>query len=655
MADIKSIEDKLYFFDTEVFAEDWLAMFISYKNPKEKYIFHNDSKGLVEFMESIEGCVIGGYNCKHYDYYILKGCMLGYDPFVIKEINDFIIVDGEQGWKYPFDYLSAQIPNMLDLMLDIVPMKSLKEIEGNLGLNITESSIDFDYAEKWTAKDFKEIVKYCQADIEALFPLYELRKPYIEAKLRLAEMCGIAGETVLALTNAKLTAEFLKASKRTVDEEEEYVFPENLAELPEDITNFFKTMESKFNPDGTVNEDASSSYQVDIAGCPHKLGFGGLHGALNNYEEESSEDRLILNYDVTSYYPSLMINYGYISRACENPDLFIEAYNLRVSAKSEGDKATSEALKLVLNTTFGASNNKYNKLYDPLMAKSICVSGQCFLIDLILMLNKIPSLRLIQSNTDGIMFSVNTKNYDLVQHTIKKWCKRTKFDMEEERVRKILQRDVNNYIMVTESGKVKTKGGAFASYDNDGQKYKSNSMAIVGEALVKWFVDGTDISETINACNEVEKFQIISKTGSTYGATVQFVENGFEIVQKCNRIFASKHESAKGVIKKVKFTTEKCTYKKTNKRITERALSKQPNVYLDHEEDDKFVYRIHLDEFPKKKGVYIARMDTVANCPKQCIISNNFEIGIDKVDKSWYTGFTLKELRKMKGEERDDS
>ena len=93
--------------------------------------------------------------------------------------------------------------------------------------------------------------------------------------------------------------------------------------------------------------------------------------------------RKILNADVTSYYPSMIIKYDYISRNVPDSNLFKQVYDNWIKAKKNKDKSTANALKLVLNTTFGASNNKYNALYDPLKAKSICITGQLFLIMLI--------------------------------------------------------------------------------------------------------------------------------------------------------------------------------------------------------------------------------------------------------------------------------
>ena len=63
------------------------------------------------------------------------------------------------------------------------------------------------------------------------------------------------------------------------------------------------------------------------------IAWGGLHGAINNYRETSDEKRIIVNYDVRSYYPSLMIENKYLSRNVANPDIFSETYKKRIEAK----------------------------------------------------------------------------------------------------------------------------------------------------------------------------------------------------------------------------------------------------------------------------------------------------------------------------------
>lgn len=107
--------------------------------------------------------------------------------------------------------------------------------------------------------------------------------------------------------------------------------------------------------------------------------------------------KLLRNFDVSSYYPSLMIRNGYSSRNIPSFQDFEDVYHRRIEAKKTGDKATANSLKLVLNTTYGATLNQYNDLYDPLQARSVCISGQLYLLELANhLLKDIPGLRVVE-------------------------------------------------------------------------------------------------------------------------------------------------------------------------------------------------------------------------------------------------------------------
>lgn len=363
---MKQWEEILWFYDFEVFAEDWLLCLNSYTEPERWEVFHNDFEAVQKFFEENE-ILMCGYNNKGYDQYILKGVLCGYDPFVVKEINDWIIKDQQQGWEYPFDY--CIVPPQLDLMLDIVPRKSLKEIEGNLGLDITETTIDFDDKRKWTKKMFEEILYYCKADVSALRPLYEMRKNYIQTKLDIAreENSGLDEAKVFSMTNANVVATFLGCEKYDFSPDEKYEFPKTIDKktIRKDLVDFYENMSPKHNYDGTINEDASSSYETEIAGCPHKLGFGGLHGArLNYFEDTSSGERLILNFDAFSFYPSIMLINNHLSRAVKYVDKFKHLYEERKDSKFNPDstipKSKIPTIKLVLNVLGSSIKNSLN-------------------------------------------------------------------------------------------------------------------------------------------------------------------------------------------------------------------------------------------------------------------------------------------------------
>ena len=236
-----------------------------------------------------------------------------------------------------------------------------------------------------------------------------------------------------------------------------------------------------------------------------------------------------------------MTLYGYTSRNIPSPGVFSEVLESRMKAKAAGDTATANALKLVVNTTYGASLNKYNDLCDPLMGRSVCITGQLFLLELANRLHKeVQGLRIFQLNTDGIMIEFDDSQYDQVQDILNEWQSRTGFELEEDRISKIVQKDVNGYIEVQPSGKFKTKGGYLVrGIAPAGAFNVNNNATIVAKALVEYFVNGTPPEDTINACDDIFQFQMIAKAGAKYREAYHMVDGEKVPVQKVNRIYAT--------------------------------------------------------------------------------------------------------------------
>ena len=313
---------------------------------------------------------------------------------------------------------------------------SLKAIEGHLGMSIEETEVDFSLDRPLTQEELDLTIKYCIHDVDATEMVTDIRKNYLNNKIYLGGLKDIEPTKALAMTNAKLTAAYLDAHKEfDFNDEREYKYPENLRReyIPKEVFDFFDRLYDKSIPD---DELFKSKLNLTVGGCPVTLGFGGIHGAIPFHQEEEINGRLIRNYDVASYYPHLMVYYGYTSRNIPNPQIYAEMLKARMKAKKAGDMATANALKLVANTTYGAMLNKYNDLYDPLMGRSVCITGQLFLLELSQhLIAECSTLRIVQLNTDGIMVSFDESEYDRVLEITKEWEQRTRFELEEDKIK----------------------------------------------------------------------------------------------------------------------------------------------------------------------------------------------------------------------------
>lgn len=582
-------------YDCEVFAHDWLVT-LKDKETGQYTCIWNDNEALRMALD--DSCIYVGFNSKHYDQFIIKAICADFTPEEIKRVNDFII-GGGQGWQCPqLEGIYFQFPNV-DIRDDTQQGLSLKAIEGHLGMSIKESSVPFDIDRPLTAAERAETEFYCKHDVDTAEKLIDIRKDYLQNKANLGRMAGIDEVKALGMTNAKLTAAMLKATKKEHNDEREYVYPSNLRReyIPEEVFEFFDRLYDKSISD---EEIFKSKLKLMIGECPVTLGFGGIHGAIPNFFWEESESRGIWNEDVGSYYPHLCTINGYTSRNIPSPQTYADVLDRRMKAKAAGDKHTANALKLVCNTTYGCLLNKYNDLYDPLMGRSVCISGQLYLLELAEhCYQTISDLRIVQLNTDGIMVECNKNDYERLSEICKEWQERTGFELEEDTVVKIAQKDVNNYIEVQADGLHKAKGGYLVKgIAAAGAFNVNNSCVIVATALKEYFLHGTPVEDTINTCDDIFQFQIIAKAGAKYREAYHLINGEKHPVQKVNRVYAAKDERY-GKIYKVKA------------------------------EDDSE-----------------AKIDSL---PEHCIIDNDNELSIEDVDRTFYIEMAKKRVDDFKG------
>ena len=580
-------------YDCEVFAYDWVVVFKD-KETGTYTVIHNDNEALK--MSLSEEAIYVGFNSKHYDQFIIKAIAAGFTPAEIKWVNDYII-SGGQGWEYPAlrdIYFSFQ---NVDIRDDMQVGLSLKAIEGHLGLPIRESNVDFNINRPLTKEEIEETITYCKWDVDTTEKLTDLRKDYLKNKIQVGNIAGVSESKALSMTNAKLTAAILNAIRKEHNDEREYKYPENLKReyIPDEVFAFFDRLSDK-----SISDDIfSEKLELTIGECPITIGYGGIHGAIPNYIVEESKRRGIVNKDVGSYYPHLMTICGYTSRNIPSADTFQSVLDKRMAAKKAGDKATANALKLVVNTTYGAMLNQFNELYDPLMGRSVCISGQLFLLELTIHLHRdVEGLKIIQINTDGIMVECDKVLIKEIDIICEEWQKRTGFTLEEDKVTKIVQKDVNNYIEVQDDKTVKIKGGYLVrGISTVGSFNINNTCNIVAEALKEYFVNDVAPEDTINSCEDIFKFQMIAKAGSKYKEAYQLVDGEKVSVQKTNRVYAATDETL-GTLYKV-----------------------------------------------KENGA-TAKIESL---PEHCIIDNENQLSIKDIDKSFYINLAKKRINDFLG------
>lgn len=527
--------------DFEVFKYEWLVVIIDMTN-KKQHVIINDPEELRKIYEENRNSIWIGFNSNHYDQYILKGILCGFNP---KKINDFIIKKGNPGWK--FSSLLRNIPlNNYDVMLNLD--KGLKWFEGSMGNNIKESSVPFDIDRKLTEEEIAETVKYCIHDVEQTIDVFIQRKEEFNGRMGLVKL-ACAGRpldmSLISKTKPQLTSIILDAHRQgDRGDEFDIDFPNT-----HQVKKYQNVLDWYMNPDNRCyyKGDKKNQLNVMVAGCPHTFAWGGVHGALEKYHGEG----YFLMADVASLYPSLMIRYNLHSRNISDPQKFVDIYHQRLELKKKKDPLQA-VLKIVLNSTYGVLKDKNNDLYDPLMSNKVCVYGQILLLDLIEHLE--AHCELIQSNTDGILIKMpdgmdEDEWFNIIDDIAYEWEQRTGLTLEFDEYRKVFQGDVNNYIIVAADGKVKSKGAYVKKLSN----LDYGDFPIVNHALVEYMVKGVPIEKTINDCDDLKEFQMVTKISSKYS---EILHGDKPVKERCIRVFASTRPGDAGV-KKVSIRTGK--------------------------------------------------------------------------------------------------
>ena len=504
----------ILFYDFEVFPHDWLVVF-NFPSERREEVIVNDRKKLRAFYEEHKGDIWVGFNSNHYDQYILKGILLGMNAYDIS----FRIVDNEeQGWQISTEFRTISL-NSYDIKSNID--RSLKYFEASMGNSIEESSVSFHKPSKLTDAEINETIKYCKHDVEQTICVFMERYSDFEAQMGLLKMFNLPLSDI-SKTKVQLSAKILGANKRYYNDEFEIDFPPTMQ-----IQKYQKVVDWYKDPN---HMDYKCEYKTYVAGIPHTFGWGGVHGAIESY----IDDGYFVNMDVASLYPSLMIHYNLLSRSCK-PEKFKEIVELRLKYKAEKNPL-QKPLKIVINGTYGASKDKHNPLYDPRQANRVCVYGQLLLLDLMEHLE--PWCDIVQSNTDGVLIKLRAKSeeeadreYQRIDDIAYEWEQRTHLNLEFDEYKRVIQKDVNNYIIVAPDGHLKTKGAYVKKVGN-----LDYDLAIVNKAVVDYLVNGTSVKKTINECAALKEFQLTKRITNKYKG---FILNNQRYKLKTARCFAS--------------------------------------------------------------------------------------------------------------------
>lgn len=510
----------LNFYDFECWPKLWCVTIINPITQQETVIV-NDREKLVEHYNSHRHEIYIGFNNRQYDDWMFKAILCGFEPW---RMNNWLIQKGRKGWEFSTLLRKVQL-NTFDCM---VGFNGLKTLEAFMGSDIRETTIPFDYDGEFTPKMITEVLFYNRHDVMETIRVFMERKSEFDSYMGLVKLFNLP-LSYLGKSKAQLSAIILGAKRTKHEDEFDISLPPTMRiEKYKKVVDFFLT-----------DWDYDTGLETLIAGVPHVYGTGGIHGAIPNYFGEGE----FLHVDVNSYYPSLMLRYPEycMSRTGASVEKFQGIYDNRIAFKKMKDPRQG-ALKIVLNSTYGAMKDVFNPLYDPRSANNVCIFGQLLLTDLIERLE--GHCDLIQSNTDGLIVKLRG-NEDEVRAICGEWEKRTGMGLGYDRITKVVQKDVNNYLAVFENGKIEAKGAYVKDLNN-----LDYDLAIVNKAVRDYLLNNIPVERTIRSCTDFRMFQKVVKLSNKY-KWVEHESQGKKVRydNKCYRVFASNSEGDGRILK----------------------------------------------------------------------------------------------------------
>lgn len=563
----------VYVYDIEVFQN---IFHCSVKNTETNDIYKfeiserkNQLRELVKFFKQVDkyitwgdyyttninipaNVIFCGYNNLHYDNPIInyiieyEDKLMQYNiPTICSSIFNLSKtittssednIDAWKHWKYQiwfdtFDILTMLYSNKLRV--------GLKEIQVTMQYpNVQEFVCD--WTKPLPLEDFESMIDYNINDIESTSELLNRCKKDVDLRIAIEDEYGVRvlSKDGVNIGMKILTQKYLEKTGLTWQDIKDLRSPMSVIPLKDVILPFIKydspilqrvldDMKNQIVPPGRKGYENKFVFN----NLRYSVGVGGIHSVNSPEIIIPRDDEMLIDIDVASLYPSMLIEYEFYPKHLGKE--FLEVYKQikdeRIEAKYNGDKVKNETLKLALNGLSGNLQNEHNFCYSPFAVMQIRINGQLLLLMLAEKLTQI-GCRIVQANTDGLFVLLKKDVYSKVNSICREWEQLTKLTLEEDRFKAMYQYAINDYFAITEDNKVKEKGMFITTI----KLGKGLTPKIIPKAVISFFKDGIPVEDTIKNCTDIRDFLMSEKTGKQW-----HVEYMNEEQQRTNRFYAS--------------------------------------------------------------------------------------------------------------------
>jgi hypothetical protein len=245
---------------------------------------------------------------------------------------------------------------------------------------------------------------------------------------------------------------------------------------------------------------------------------GGLHTENKPKIFEADADYIIVDWDVSSYYPAIIINNGKYPHHL-GPEflrgyktMFDKRLELKPLAKKDKKiKGIVGALKLAVNSVYGKSSDMQSWIYDRQLTMFTTITGELSLLMLI-EAYELAGINIISANTDGVTIKVHKDKVEKMHEINKWWMDLTSYELERTDYAKIIFSTVNDYLAIKTDGEIKKKG----DFLTDFELHKNKSARVVPIALEHFFVNDVPVADTIRNHTNIYDFCLRQKASKDF-------------------------------------------------------------------------------------------------------------------------------------------
>lgn len=566
------MEKKTWVYDIETLKNCFTYTAVDKDSDQEvQFVIWKEQNDFIPFLQHLQSCRgMIGFNNINFDYPVIH--------YIIQNRTKLVEKTGDQIAKLIYkkaqsivsqEYSAVRENEVIIPQLDLfriwhydnrARMTGLKKLE--IAMNFPNvQDMPYSHEHKVTEQyEVEQILDYNLNDVEATKLFYTKTIDKLELRKGLLRKYGLdclnypdskIGEELMLKLYCQYSGKKESSVKRLRTHRKSIKFSDCIPSYIKFSTPEFQGLLEYLRGIEVQELKDSFKYSLDYNGFVFDLGVGGLHACVKAGVYKETEDRIIVDADVASLYPSLAITLNlYPEHLGEEFSKIYEEgiVKPRLEAKRTGDKVMADGFKLSANSVYGKSNSQYSFLYDPLYTVKTTLAGQlalCMLSEMLM--TRVPELVMLQVNTDGLTVEIPREHARLYWEVCKEWESITNLTLEYIAYSQMIIRDVNNYIAVAQkTGKVKYKGTFKPNHEmiKDDEYHKSLSQGVVALAVSDYFLKGVPVEETIK--NNTDIYLFCKTFNATHGWTCETlniseegIESNIEPQQKTNRYYLS--------------------------------------------------------------------------------------------------------------------